>query len=607
MLVVAVAVVVRLLTWTELRDSALLHLEHWPASEMHYVDRWARAVADGDLLLRSRIEPADAGFLCTTPPAGEPPAARCADPASAAALQRWARTSAYWQAPLYPYFVAAVYTVAGPSPPAVLALQAVFGVISCWLAFAIAARLFGDTAAVAAGLAAALLGTGVYYETMLVSGACTGLAALATLYALLRAAQSERPFASAFLAGIAGAAASLLSATALFAVAVTSAAALVVRVLDARRRRWQAAAALLAGLACGAALMWTPLVARNLAVGAPMLSIAARTPIDFVMGNALGATATARVKPNASTTAIFAQRDGETSTGVAASDVSGNSGAAAPTGVETAGAPAGVAALIAATIATHPSGADWLRLVAAKFAGFWRWYEIAGDANYYYFLEHLPVLSRFLIAWPLIAGVAALGLVSAVVKGLPVALPLVWIVATAAGCALLFNLSMLRFPAALVATVLVGQGIATLVELDKQRRYALGLAAVAVIVATGYATLARWQVPFGPIRPQYYDVTNDLAVAVAEEQQAAGRTDRALATVRKQRRAEPRALRTALPGGELALDPWIAANARSFEAVYRSQARYAAMLGDDAGARQASLHAERLGAVVDQWKSWPGR
>ncbi len=584
LLVVAVAVVVRASACTELRNSALLHLERWPDSEMHYVDAQARAVTGGDQLLPRAITTPGAGFLCTPHAAWQPQAARCADPAEAAMLRRWTLTAAYWEAPLYTYFVAAVYALAGPDPRIVFALQALLGVISCWLAFMVAARLFGDTAAAAAGLLAALLGTGVYYENMLVGSTCTGVAALATLYALLRALESERPFAAAWSAGIAGATTALLSATALPAVAVTFATALWIRITHRDQRRGKAAAALVAGLVCGAALMWSPLLARNLAVGAPPWSLAARTPVDFVMGNASGATATETVRPNAATTAVFAQ----------------------PGDGLSAGAPLDVSTLIAATIATHPSNADWLWLVAAKFAGFWRWFEIPSDANYCYFIEHLPLVSRFLVAWSVLAGLVVLGLLSGSSKAPAILLPTVWIMATAAACALLSNSSQARFPAALIVTPLAGQGIATLLRLYTERRYILGWAALAFTIAVGYATLADWEVPFGHVTPWYCDIVNNIAIAVAEEQQAQGHTERALATVTKQLCTEPRALRAVPPGAELALDSWIAVSAQSFETICRSQARYSAMLGDDAGAREASQHAERLGAIVEQWKSWPG-
>lgn len=580
LLVFSVAALVRVAACTELRNSALLHLDRWQDSEMHYVDTWARTVAGGDLLLRTPLDPPDTGFLCTPRPGKEPPAARCSDPANAAALRRWTQTPAYWQAPLYPYIVAALYNLFEPSPRLVAAFQAFLGIVSCGFAFAIAARLFGNTAAVAAGCVAALLGTGIYYQTLLLDGTCTGLAALVTIYLLLRAVESHLPCFTGVLAGIAGATTTLLSVSTALPVGAAFVAAVIARSF---RRERSGTARLLAGLICGLALALAPLVARNIAVGAPRLTVAARLPVDFVMGNALGATATARVKPNATTTAIFAR---------------------AGQGLDPR---ADIGGVIASTLATHPYGENWWWLAAEKFAAFFRWFEIPADANYYYFLEHVPILSRFLIGWSVMAGFVVLGLAAALARRVEALLLMVWVLATAAACALLFNLSLLRFPAALVATVLAGNGVATLVALERQRRYGSGLLALACVIAIDYATLATWQVPFGRIRPEYYDVVNDLAVSVAEEQASAGQTDRALAMVRKQLRAQPRALRAVTPGAELALDPWVATNARSFEAVYRSVANYAGTLGNEAEAREALRHAERLAQVVEQWRTWPGR
>ena len=578
LLVVAVACIVRTGAWMELRDSALLYLDRWQDSEMHFVDEWARAVADGDLLLRTPLAPPDTGFLCTPRSGIEPASARCADPANAAALRRWTNTPAFWQAPLYPYLVATVYHFAGADPRIVFALQSLLGVITCWFVFLIAARLYGDLAGMWAGIIAALLGTGVYYEMLLTEGTCSALAALVTVDALLRTLDARRPVVAGVWAGIAGMTTIALSAVTMLPVVASFAAAVALRAARRRARTGR----MIVGLLYGVALMAAPLVARNVEVGAPPLSIAARTPVDFVMGNALGATATARVRPNATTTTIFA-RAGEDLDPRA--DLSG---------------------LVATTIATHPGDTDWLWLVAGKFAAFWRWFELPADANYYYFIEHVPVLSRFLLAWSVMAGLAALGLASAVAKRTPALLLAVWMIATAAACALLFNLSLLRFPAVLVATLLAGNGVATLIDLERQRRYVPALLSLAFVIGIDCAVLAPWQVPFGRIRPEYFDIVNDLAVDLAAERQEAGQTERALATVSEQLRTQPRALVSVEPGAELALDPWVAANARSFAAVYASVAHYAGLLGYDARAREASQHAEQLGAVVEQWRTWPG-
>jgi len=90
----------------------------------------------------------------------------------------WARAVAFgggpipsrlMQAPLYPWFLAAVYSIFGPHLTAVRIVQALMGTASCWLIYAITKRLFEPRpAAFIAGMAAALYLPLVFYEGVLV-------------------------------------------------------------------------------------------------------------------------------------------------------------------------------------------------------------------------------------------------------------------------------------------------------------------------------------------------------------------------------------------------------------------------------------------------------
>jgi hypothetical protein len=76
----------------------------------------------------------------------------------ALAYDRWARAIAggdwigrdvFYQAPLYPYVLGTIYTLAGPHPAAVLVIQAVLGAVGCALLGVDAARLVGRRAGIA--------------------------------------------------------------------------------------------------------------------------------------------------------------------------------------------------------------------------------------------------------------------------------------------------------------------------------------------------------------------------------------------------------------------------------------------------------------------------
>src|SRR5262245_25026497 len=65
---------------------------------------------------------------------------------------------AFWQPPLYPYFLALWLSILGERIVWILMLQAALGALSAVLVFRIGRRLFGDRAGIAAGCVTALYG-----------------------------------------------------------------------------------------------------------------------------------------------------------------------------------------------------------------------------------------------------------------------------------------------------------------------------------------------------------------------------------------------------------------------------------------------------------------
>jgi 4-amino-4-deoxy-L-arabinose transferase-like glycosyltransferase len=97
----------------------------------------------------------------------------------AAVYDRWARAlisggggepTRLMQSPLFPWFLAMLYRIFGPSLTAVRLAQAVLGTLSCALVAIITRRFFASTAAAAvAGIIAALYMPSMFYEGVLVS------------------------------------------------------------------------------------------------------------------------------------------------------------------------------------------------------------------------------------------------------------------------------------------------------------------------------------------------------------------------------------------------------------------------------------------------------
>ncbi len=70
----------------------------------------------------------------------------------------------YFQPPLYQWFLALVYGIIGRSVIGVMIIQYVIGSLSCVLAYCIGQRFFGRGVGIAAGVAAALTASQVFYE-----------------------------------------------------------------------------------------------------------------------------------------------------------------------------------------------------------------------------------------------------------------------------------------------------------------------------------------------------------------------------------------------------------------------------------------------------------
>src|SRR2546422_4498409 len=79
----------------------------------------------------------------------------------------WIGRDVFYQAPLYPYFLASIYWIAGRSPTLVRIAQAVIGSCSCVLIAAAARRLFSARAGLLAGLMLAVYAPAIFFDGLL--------------------------------------------------------------------------------------------------------------------------------------------------------------------------------------------------------------------------------------------------------------------------------------------------------------------------------------------------------------------------------------------------------------------------------------------------------
>jgi tetratricopeptide (TPR) repeat protein len=353
----------------------------WTSSDMHANRVWAERLASGDWLDRDAYRPR---FDWMDAVADE------------ATWNRWLGPATYYQPPLYPYLLAVGLKLLG-SADAFRWLQVLLGAANAALVGLLGRRVAGPGAGLAGAALAAAYAPFILYDAELLRGTVVLAFDLLALIALHAAGAAEaaaggvprdvaarrRAAARGWIA--AGAALGgayladsgivfFLPAAALWAAAGG----------PAFRGRPEARPALARAGLLGAGFLAAilPLAARNLAVGAPLVSTTTRAPLAFVMGNAPGAHAVGAAIPEAASGILHA------------SDY-------------------GVARTLLETIRAH--GGDVgaiLGLQLLKLGGLFNSYEVPDNPSFYYAALRSPVL-RYGLRFACVAGLGLAGLLLA--------------------------------------------------------------------------------------------------------------------------------------------------------------------------------------------------
>lgn len=233
------------------------------SSDMHAYWAWAASIRAGDLLGRETPHPYFRWMEACGPPE---------------AWDRfWGGRAVFQQAPLYPYLLAVLGALT-PGVRGVLGVQLLLGCLRALVVWRLAARFGGERAGLFAGALAAVYGPFVVSEGAVLRDWVPAILEPAAVLLLMRAADAGRPAAFATAGAVFGLAV-LAKETAVLVLAAAGA-----WVAHARR-----AARPVLALVLGAAAALAPLVARNLATGAPPLAVSNRAPEGLVEGNAVGA------------------------------------------------------------------------------------------------------------------------------------------------------------------------------------------------------------------------------------------------------------------------------------------------------------------------------
>lgn len=190
----------------------------------------------------------------------------------------WLPREVFYQAPLYPYFLALIYTVTDNSLLAVRLLQAALGAATVVLLAVLARRLFGTDTGRAAGVLAALYGPAIFYVPLLLKSTLTLLALTGAVLLLASTRTPRHALAAGLLFGVSA----LLQENLILLVPCAA-----VWLLLVERARRSAAMLLL-----GALLGVAPATLLNVLAGGEAVLTSSQGGMNFYIGNSRGASGT---------------------------------------------------------------------------------------------------------------------------------------------------------------------------------------------------------------------------------------------------------------------------------------------------------------------------
>lgn len=447
-IVLVTGAAVRLAHYAALAGSAYPDVPRYALqTDLHGFLRWAETILAGDLLGRDTYHPHFDWMGQIGPPE--------------AWYRWWGGKEIFHQAPLYAYLVAAGLWALGGSLPALMLLQLGFGAIQPLVVHAVARRVADERAGIVAAALTAVYGPFVFHQGVLLRDWIPPLVEPIALLLLLRAADRGRRADWALAGAMLGVSLLVREAALLLAPLALGWAAWALR--RTPRRLPAALGAALLGLAAAVA----PLVARNAAVGAPLLALSNRLAENIVQGNAGDAFPVGLVHPP-SMQGILERSGGR------------------------------LPAVVRETLATHHG--DWRGLVALqwlKLRALIDPLEVPNNVAYAYGLDLSPVL-RATAGYGL---VVPLGLAGAVVAARATAAHgLLALHATTTLALTLLGVVVARYRLALVPVLLIyaGAGLVrawdALRERDTPRLVAWGLALAAT------AALQHLVLPIGALR-----------------------------------------------------------------------------------------------------------
>jgi Flp pilus assembly protein TadD len=389
------------------------------------------------------------------------------------AAGEWVGGGVFYQDPLYPYLLGAVYALAGRRLLVVYLLEIGVGVAACGLVYAIGRRLFGPRAALAAAALAALYKPFIFYDVQLDKSFLSVFLATAAALLLIRALEERRPWLWAAAGALLGLASlvrgNYLLLAPLLALGILAAPRLAAEV-GGPRTPARAALGALGWYGAGLAAVLSVTALHNYAVGGDLVLTTSQAGQNFFIGNnAANPSGMYRapdfVRPDPRYEEADFKHEAERAAGRALrpSEVS-------RFWFERA----------CRFIAAEP--ASFAAALGRKALLFWNDYEVPDNLDLYFFRRFSRVLRLWLPGFGLVAALAAWGMVAAA-PGWRRLWPLYIFTAGYFLSVLLFYVfSRYRLPVVPFLMVFAGAGIRDLALRARARRPAR-LAAPAAVVA----------------------------------------------------------------------------------------------------------------------------
>ena len=367
----------------------------------------------------------------------------------------WIGKETFYQAPLYPYFLATLYSVAGRDPMTIRWVQAVLGALACVLLALAGRRFLSEDAGWIAGLLLAVYPPAIFFDGLVQKASLDNLLMCGLLAVLAAYVTTGR---NRLLAG---------AGVVLGLFALTRENALVFLVIIAAWLPFHLAGKkpverlrAIGFLAAGVALVLLPVGARNKLVGGDFLITTSQAGPNFYIGNHEGATG--RYVP------IRPDRETYEFERVDATELA----------EQAAGHPLTPGAVSSywwsrsfAWIGAHPG--DWIALVAKKFAVTWNRAEVPDSESQESYADVSPVLQAlgWVFGFGILVALAAPGMALAWLRPRRPTLLYLMLFGFSVAVALFYVFARYRFPMVPMLALFAASSIAAAIDAARAKTW----------------------------------------------------------------------------------------------------------------------------------------